>query len=186
MCRHFPRSPWRAGVRPISTHRTLELITHSPAQTCQLGWLLGRLLRPGDVVCLQGELGSGKTCLARGVGSGLGVSGVVRSPSFVLINEHPSTGSGPRFYHVDLYRIRGVADALALGLEEYLYGDGVTVIEWAERARKVIPSERLWITLSHLGLARRSLVLEAWGAHYLEMLTTLKDSPFAHKVQGDE
>lgn len=182
----FSHLPWRASVEAIPTHHTLETITHCPAQTCQLGRRLGRLLRPGDVVCLQGELGSGKTCFARGVGSGLGVSGVVRSPSFVLIDEHPSTGSGPRLYHVDLYRIHGVADALALGLEEYLYGDGVTVIEWAERAREVIPSERLWITLSHLGLARRSLVVEASGAHYLEMLTTLKEAPFAHKVQGDE
>jgi len=172
-------------MTPILTNHTFDIITHSPAQTFQLGERLGRLLQPGDVVCLQGDLGSGKTCLAQGIGSGLGVWGIIRSPSFVLINEHPSAGTGPRLYHVDLYRVQDTKAALGLGLEDYLYGCGVTVIEWAERAQEILPAHRLWVSLSYVGSMKRSLVFEASGKHYTEVLVMLRGQLFAHKLGKD-
>ena len=164
----------KAGVTPILTSHSFDIITHSPAQTFQLGERLGRLLEPGDVICLQGELGSGKTCLAQGIGSGLRVGGTVRSPSFVLINEHPPAETGPCLYHVDLYRIRDASAALALGLQDYLYGDGVTVIEWAERARGLVPAQRLWVCLSYVDRTKRSLVFDAIGDRYAEIVVALR------------
>jgi len=168
-------------MTPILTNRTFDIITHSSTQTFQLGERLGRLLQPGDVVCLQCDLGSGKTCLTQGIGSGLGVCGIIRSPSFVLVNEHPSAGTGPRLYHVDLYRIQDAKAALGLGLEDYIYGYGVTVIEWAERAQELLPAHRLWVSLSYVGPTKRSLVFEASGQHYTEMLAMLRRRLFAHR-----
>lgn len=161
-------------MSPIITDHSLELMTHSPKQTFLIGQRLGRLLRPGDVVCLQGELGTGKTCLTQGIGAGLNVAAKITSPTFVLVNEYPAASGGARLYHVDLYRIEDPASACALGLEDYFYGDGVTVVEWAERARELVPAERLWITLSYLGHTKRSLLLEAAGRRYLEVLASLR------------
>jgi len=162
-------------VAPILTGSSFDVITHSSAQTFRLGEILGRMLGPGDVVCLRGDLGSGKTRLVQGIGSGLGVRGTIRSPSFVLIAEHPPSGEGPRLYHVDLYRVNDVAAARALGLEDCLYGDGVTVIEWAERARALMPERALWICLSYLSYTKRSLVIEAPGEHYASIVAALKE-----------
>ena len=173
-------------MTPILTDHSLNIITHSPKQTFLVGERLGRLLRPGDIVCLQGDLGSGKTCLTQGIGAGLRVEGVINSPTFVYINEHAPLDTGPYLYHVDLYRIRDYFDAFALGLEDYLYGDGVTVIEWAERAKELIPEEHLWITLSYLSYTKRSLLFEASGEHYLEILHTLRQELFGSKAKGGE
>lgn len=161
-------------MAPILTDHVLDIITHSPKQTFQLGEKLGRLLRASDVVCLQGDLGSGKTCLTQGIGSGLQVSGTINSPTFVFINEHPSLGRGPSLYHVDLYRIEDYTAAFSLGLDDYMYGDGVTVIEWAERAIELMPSERLWITLAYVDYTKRSLLFAASGQRYLSIVDVLK------------
>ncbi len=168
-------------MTPILTDHAFDLVSHSPAQTLRIGERLGRLLRGGDVVCLQGALGTGKTCLTQGIGAGLGVAGVISSPTFVFIEEHPPLAKGPYLYHVDLYRLDDANAILALGVEDYLYSDGVTVIEWAERARDIMPRERLWITLSYLDYTKRSLLFEATGARYLELLALLRAELFAAK-----
>ena len=170
-------------MTPILTERSFDIITHSAKQTHRLGERLGRLLQPGDVVCLQGSLGSGKTCLTQGIGAGLGVSSTVRSPTFVLIREHAPDGDKPCLYHVDLYRIKEASDTLSLGLEEYLFGDGVTVIEWAERAMEIMPKMRLWVTLTHLDYTKRSLVFEASGERHMEVLLALKADLFGSGTQ---
>ncbi len=172
---------WGTRVAPILTEHSFDIITHSPAQTIRIGERLGRLLQAGDVVCLQGDLGSGKTSLTQGIGAGLGVVGTITSPTFVFINEHESSGSGPYLYHVDLYRIRDAAEAFGLGLEDYMYGDGVTVIEWAERARELMPAERLWITLSYLDYTKRCLLFEATGERYLDLLAKLRAELYPRK-----
>jgi tRNA threonylcarbamoyladenosine biosynthesis protein TsaE len=166
-------------VTPILTDHAFEIVTHSPAQTTGIGERLGRLLRGGDVICLQGDLGTGKTCLTQGIGQGLSVAGTINSPTFVYINEHAPCNDGPYLYHVDLYRIHDFMDALALGIEDYLYGDGVTVIEWAERALDIIPAERLWITLAYLDYSKRSIQFSATGERYLEILIDLKRELFS-------
>jgi tRNA threonylcarbamoyladenosine biosynthesis protein TsaE len=161
-------------VTPILTAHTFDIITHGADQTSRLGELLGQRLEPGMVVCLQGDLGSGKTCLTQGIGRGLGVEGIINSPTFVFINEHGPSGNGPYLYHVDLYRIHGAADTVALGLEDYIYGGGVTVIEWCDRAPEVMPTERLWITLTYLDDSKRSLLFDAVGPDYERLLDDLK------------
>ena len=168
-------------MTPILTDHSFDIISHSPAQTLRIGERLGRLLRAGDVVCLQGELGTGKTCLTQGIGAGLGVGGTISSPTFVFIEEHGSLATGPFLYHVDLYRLDDASAILALGIEDYLYSDGVTVVEWAERAREIMPRERLWITLSYLEYTKRTLLFEAVGARYMELLASLRAELFARK-----
>ena len=170
-----------ARLTPILTERSFDVITHSPRQTFGVGEQLGRLLQPGDIVCLQGDLGSGKTCLTQGVGAGLGILSTINSPTFVFINEHAPANSGPYLYHVDLYRIVDLFDLLGLGLEDYLYSNGITVIEWADRAVELIPPERLWIKLSFLDHTKRSLLFEASGAHYMDVLRAMKEELFGRK-----
>lgn len=165
-------------MAPILTERSFDLITHSAAQTLAVGEKLGQLLRPGDIVCLQGKLGTGKTCLTQGIGLGMHVSGTIHSPTFVFVNEHASLHSGPSLYHVDLYRISDYSEVFSLGLEDYMYGDGVTVIEWAERAIEVLPANRLWIALSYTDFTKRTLIIEATGERYMEVLTALRTCLF--------
>ncbi len=161
-------------MSPILTNHAFDMVTHSPSQTHAVGARLGQLLGPGDLVCLQGELGTGKTCLTQGIGAGLAVQGIINSPTFVFVNEYPPAGDGPYLYHVDLYRITDHLDIYTLGLEDYIYGDGVTVIEWADRAIEVIPDERIWITLDYTDYMKRTLIFEATGERYIEIISSLK------------
>ena len=163
---------------PILTKGTLDFISRSSAQTERVGERLAQLSLPGDVICLEGDLGAGKTCLARGIGVGLGVKEPVTSPTFVMINEHRVPGRPFRLYHIDLYRITSPAEALALGLDEYLYDDGICVIEWPELAEQILPRERLWIKLGYVDENKRSLTVTATGERYHELLSQLGKSAF--------
>ncbi|MDZ7261013.1 MAG: tRNA (adenosine(37)-N6)-threonylcarbamoyltransferase complex ATPase subunit type 1 TsaE [candidate division KSB1 bacterium] len=129
-----------------------KVLTRSEKETFQLGVQLAPLLRPGDVVALIGELGSGKTCLIQGICYGLGVKEPVTSPSFVLINEYQGRLA---VYHFDFYRLTNEADIWALGCEDYFYGSGVCLIEWADRAFHILPSRRIEIRLR--GLFKKGL-----------------------------
>ncbi|MDR3051529.1 MAG: tRNA (adenosine(37)-N6)-threonylcarbamoyltransferase complex ATPase subunit type 1 TsaE [Oscillospiraceae bacterium] len=122
------------------------MIAHSASQTEDLGRRLGALLRAGDVVLLSGGLGAGKSVLARGIARGMGVTEAVPSPTFTLMNRH--SGAVCALYHMDLYRLEG-ADALReAGLDEYIGGDGVAVIEWPQRAPEAMPPRRLEIEIA--------------------------------------
>jgi len=165
-------------VVPILRQDELDFISHSEMQTERIGMRLAKFCRPGDVICLEGELGTGKTCLVRGLGRGLGVTEPITSPTFIMINEHRVPGSHLRFYHIDLYRLQSPQEALALGIEEYLYGRGICTIEWAERAREVLPQEHLWITLRHVSENKRGLTMAATGARYQELLGQLRSNAF--------
>ncbi len=135
--------------------------TSSAAATHELGKVLGASCAGGEVIALVGPLGAGKTCLVRGIAEGLAVpAAAVASPTFVLIHEY--TGRIP-LYHVDLYRLEEREAINALGLEEYLESTGVTVIEWADRARAALPPDHLEITMSHLGDSRRSIAFNPRG-----------------------
>ncbi len=128
---------------------------------------LGRRMRAGDVIGLQGDLGAGKTTFVRGLAAGLGVDAErVRSPTFTLVNEYG--GGRMPLYHVDLYRLAPAAvDRLAL--REYLEGDGVCAVEWIERLGEEVP--RLHVGLSHAGDDRRDFVVTALAPRYVELLT---------------
>ncbi|HRZ11626.1 MAG TPA: tRNA (adenosine(37)-N6)-threonylcarbamoyltransferase complex ATPase subunit type 1 TsaE [Kiritimatiellia bacterium] len=119
-------------------------ISRSPEETFRLAADLARELPRGAVLALHGELGAGKTAFVQGLARALGIDRPVSSPTFTLINEYP----GPiPLYHIDLYRIRDSADALGLGLDEYLHGNGITAIEWAERIADLLPPDALHVRL---------------------------------------
>lgn len=120
--------------------------TQSAAETRALAGELAAGLRVGDVLALHGELGAGKTCFIQGLAAALGVREAVSSPTYTLVHEY--AGRVP-LYHLDLYRLRGADEALAMGLDEWLEGDGVTVIEWAERAAEVLPARTRHVYLRH-------------------------------------
>ena len=146
-----------------------DLITHNEAETEALGAALGRLLQAGDALALVGDLGAGKTCLARGVAAGLGVREPVTSPTFILVAEY-ATARGFPLYHADCYRLeRAAAEAQAIGLDELLLGDGVAIVEWAERIEPLLPPDHLRITLTALDDSRRRLTFEPQGARAAEL-----------------
>jgi len=118
--------------------------TSSAAETGMLGEKLSALLGAGDLICLYGGLGAGKTCFAQGVARGLGVEGAVTSPTFTLINEY--YGRLP-FFHMDVYRLDSVMEMEDLGYEEYFYDGGVTLVEWAEKIEELLPEDRLDISI---------------------------------------
>lgn len=150
----------------------LTVITHSAGETGDLGEALGALALPGDLLLLSGDLGAGKTCLVQGIARGLGVKTVVRSPTFVFATEH--MGRMP-LYHVDLYRVDDPREADGLGLDDYIEGDGVCAVEWAERAIDLFPVEHLLIELAHVGIDDRSLRFLPTGQRYAELLLGLKE-----------
>ncbi len=149
----------------------MNLISESPEETQRLGEELGRLAQPGDLFLLVGGLGTGKTCLTQGIAWGLGIEGYATSPSFVVINQY--WGSLP-LYHIDLYRLDSIEEVIELGLDDYLYGNGVCVVEWAEKALEVLPTEHLLVEISFLSDTSRNLVLRPSGERYVAMLSQLK------------
>jgi len=170
-------------MTPILTGHTFDIISHSAKQTFGVGQRLGKLLVSSDVVCLRGNLGTGKTCLTQGIGAGLTVGGIISSPTFAFVNEHPPLSAGPYLYHIDLYRISDFAEALSLGLEDYLYGDGVTVIEWADRAIELLPPRALWVRLDYVDYGKRSLLFESSSQHYVDIMAALREDLFGHSDQ---
>lgn len=137
----------------------MKITSNSPDDTVSIGQALGKLMKPGTVVCLEGNLGAGKTHFAKGVALGLGVEEHVTSPTFTLINEYE--GRLP-FYHVDAYRLEDEDEAYELGIEEYLYGNGITLIEWPDRIGSLLPDERLIVTINR-GETDDSRTLEFTG-----------------------
>ena len=152
-----------------------ELVSHSPEETQKLGQRLGELAQPGDVILLVGNLGTGKTCLTQGIAWGLGIKEYALSPSFVIIRE--LYGRLP-LYHIDLYRLDRIEESMDLGLDDYLYGRGVCVVEWAEKALSLMPPECLLIRLDYLSDTERRLRLEASGRRYSKIVSQVKKSPF--------
>ena len=130
-------------------------VTNSAAETRALGEQLARRLQPGDTVILEGELGAGKSELARGIARGLGVTETVTSPSFTILNVYES-GRCP-LYHFDWYRLESEEELYELGMDEYLGGDGVAVVEWAERCPDAVPEKRIRIRLEVTGEETRRI-----------------------------
>jgi tRNA threonylcarbamoyladenosine biosynthesis protein TsaE len=140
----------------------LTLATTSAVATRRAGERLGRVLEPGDVVALDGELGAGKTCFVQGLARGLGVPRERRiaSPTYTLINEHPGRTT---LYHVDLYRLDDASELEEIGLAEYLGGDGVAAVEWFDRFPELRPAERIEIRFTITGGHARRISARAVG-----------------------
>jgi tRNA threonylcarbamoyladenosine biosynthesis protein TsaE len=150
---------------PVLERRTT---TTSAAQTRSLGSRLAAVAEAGDLVCLWGELGAGKTQLAKGFGLGLGIDDTITSPTFVLMTEY--VGRLPLF-HLDLYRLGGAADAVAGGLLDERQAEGVTIVEWPDRMSGVLPTGRLDVVIDGSGDEPRSITVRAGTerlARYLE------------------
>ena len=168
--------------QPPSPPPPLTVQTAGPEQTRRVGSLIGRQARAGDVFLLSGPLGAGKTCLTQGIAAGLGVEGYVRSPTFVLMTRHQGRLT---LHHLDLYRIGGPEEAWDLGLDEQLFGEGVCVIEWAERAASVLPPEALWVELDYApGEEQRTLTFPNAPARYAPLLQSLAAAAGAPGLGG--
>ena len=138
---------------------TLYLCSSGPEVTQEIGKVLGRESRPGAIYLLTGELGAGKTCLTQGIAQGLEVTGYVRSPTFVMVTRSKGRLT---LHHIDLYRVEDSFEALDLGIEELMYGDGVCVVEWAERAADIFPEESVSISIDYgASETERSIALTA-------------------------
>jgi tRNA threonylcarbamoyladenosine biosynthesis protein TsaE len=147
-----------------------HVLSPDPATTTALGVALASAAEPGDIVCLWGDLGAGKTHLAKAFGAGLGVTETVTSPSFVLMAEY--AGRLPLF-HIDLYRLADASDALAGGLIDDRQSAGVTLVEWPDRLGPALPAERLDVVIDGAGEDARDITLRALGAgprRYLEVV----------------
>lgn len=139
-----------------------EFTTNAPEETIALGKAFARELEAGDIICLKGELGAGKTHFVKGMAEGLGIEqDEVRSPTFTLIDEH--LGERP-LYHFDCYRMESPREALEIGAEEYFYGNGISVIEWAERIESLIPPEAIWISIEVPDKKTRKFVIRKKGS----------------------
>lgn len=156
----------------------MDIISHSPEQTARMGVRLGGLLQPGDLVCLSGDLGAGKTVFAAGIGRGWGSRYPVTSPTFTLMHEHRRTADDQVLIHMDCYRLERPQDAHALGLDDLLDGNGPIVMEWPEQALDALPDERLWIELRTLEHTRRNLTLEAVGTRYQTLVRHFREATF--------
>jgi tRNA threonylcarbamoyladenosine biosynthesis protein TsaE len=139
-----------------------SLISRSPEETIGLGREMGKLLVPGDVIALVGELGTGKTCLTKGIALGLGVptDQLVRSATFVLVNRYD--GLYP-IWHIDAYRLNSPLDFIALGYEELIDSGCIAVIEWAERAADLLPARAIQISLEHIAPTERRIHIDFTG-----------------------
>jgi tRNA threonylcarbamoyladenosine biosynthesis protein TsaE len=147
----------------------LTIITKSPEETKNLGKEVGKLAKPGDLLAFYGELGAGKTCFIQGISRELEVKDYVTSPSFTIVNEYQ--GKIP-IYHFDLFRLN-TEEILELGYEEYFYGEGLTVIEWAEKIEQLLPKEHLKIDIKFKDLYERTISFISQGDRFDKLLKEL-------------
>jgi tRNA threonylcarbamoyladenosine biosynthesis protein TsaE len=161
---------------PILDAHTFEFFSHSPEQTRRLGMRLGVLLKPGDLVCLQGELGAGKTTLVQGVAQGWGALDAVSSPTFMLVNVYRRPDSS-QLFHFDAYRVDSLGEAEDLDMDNLL-SQGPLVVEWPERVEPILPAERLWAWLEYESEEHRAMRFAACGKRYEGLLDHIRQTVY--------
>ncbi|MDA0770525.1 MAG: tRNA (adenosine(37)-N6)-threonylcarbamoyltransferase complex ATPase subunit type 1 TsaE [Chloroflexi bacterium] len=149
---------------------SIDVNSDGPEDTQAIGRVLGESAEPGDVFLLVGDLGAGKTCLTQGILFGLGSDEFARSPTFVLVSQYSGRLT---MYHMDLYRLNSFSEVLDLGLDEYLFGDGVSVVEWADKAAGAFPESHMLVEIEYTGEESRRLRLTAHGDRYLQILSAI-------------
>jgi len=162
---------------PILDAQTVEFFSRSPEQTRRLGMKLGALLQKGDLLCLSGDLGAGKTTLMQGIAQGWGTLDPVSSPTFVLVNVYRRS-DGVNMYHMDAYRLASASEAEDMDIDSMLES-GVTVIEWAERIERVLPPACVWVKMRYIADEQRGMVFTARGARSEHLL-----AQFRRRVSG--
>lgn len=161
---------------PILNTHTLEFVSRSPDQTRRLGIRLGALLRSGDLLCLSGDLGAGKTTLVQGVAQGWGSLNQVSSPTFVLCNEYRRP-DGRLLYHLDAYRLANAAEAQDLDLDNMLE-NGAMAVEWPERILAALPPNRLWLKLRYIAEEQRGMVFLPEGRRCEQIVAEFRRQSF--------
>lgn len=139
----------------------MTFLTKSSEETIELGRKIGKLLKPGDIIAMSGTLAAGKTTITKGIAESLGVKDNITSPTFCLISEYE--GEKMPLYHMDVYRLDGEDDFLNLGVEEMLYGNGVCIIEWSEKVKKVLPKKTIYMNITPNSDSSRSINIENWN-----------------------
>ncbi len=161
---------------PILDAHSLEFFSRSPEQTRRIGIRLGSTLQSGDVVCLQGELGAGKTTFVQGVAQGWGSLDAVSSPTFILVNIYRGADQC-QLFHLDAYRLDSPPEAEELDLDAML-DEGPLFIEWPERLGPLIPPDHLWIKLTHVAEEQRQMLFKSHGVRYDTLLAGLQQAIF--------
>jgi len=161
---------------PILDAHTLDFFSRSSEQTRRIGFRLGGFLQSGDVICLQGELGAGKTTLVQGMAEGWGSVDAASSPTFILVNIYRRADDA-QLFHLDAYRLESVAEAEELDLDDMLV-QGPVLIEWPERLKQLIPASRLWINMEHVAEQQRELRFRASGQRYDALLDEIRQAVF--------
>ena len=151
--------------------RRFQIISYSPEETQAIGRILGSSAEPGDIFLLVGGLGAGKTCLTQGILWGLGVDEYARSPTFVLVSQYQGR---LMLYHMDLYRLDAIEEITDLGLDEYLFGDGVCVVEWAEKAAEIFPERHILVRIDYVDETSRRLTLTTVDERHGKLIDALK------------
>ena len=143
------------------------IVCNNTKETEKFGLALGSKLKGSDVICLNGDLGAGKTTLTKSIGKGMGVDDYITSPTFNIINEYYSDLN---LYHFDTYRLENVDDVEYLGFDEYFYSDGVCIIEWADRIKEFLPDQYLELNIKKIDDDKRQIELVAFGDRPAEIL----------------
>jgi len=149
---------------PILSPNTLEFLSRGPEQTRRLGVRIGAQLEPGDIICLSGDLGAGKTTFVQGIAQGWGSLDQVSSPTFVIVNVYRKPG-GQNLHHLDAYRLQNAFEAESLDLE-LMIEKGPLIVEWPEQIDEALPSDRLWVEMNWIADQRRRLVFLPKGERY--------------------
>ena len=157
---------------PILDQNSLEFISRGTEYTRRVGIRLGTILKSGDIICLEGDLGSGKTTLVQGMAAGWGSLDRVTSPTFVLVNLYRRLDGG-QFHHLDAYRLKDAKEAEELDLETYI-GTGPLVVEWAERIKAALPADHLWVSLRLVDVDQRDFIFTARGSYYKSLLDSFR------------
>lgn len=163
-------------MSPILPPNAIEIISRSAEQTRRIGMRLGALLQDGDLVCLVGDLGAGKTTMMQGLAAGWGSLDPVSSPTFVLVNIYRRPDA-VRLHHLDAYRLSGPTEAMDLDLDEML-ARGPMVIEWADRIEAALPDERFWVHMQWVDETQRHYLFSAHGTHYQALLQAFRKQIF--------
>lgn len=153
----------------------LDIISHSAEQTLRLGVRLGALLEPGDVVCLSGDMGAGKTVFAKGIGQGWGAISTLTSPTFNLVHTHRREKDSNILYHLDCYRLHGAEDTDSIGLDDILDTGGTVIFEWPEQIEDALPENRLWVDLTVIEATRRNFVFDGHGERYVALIAKFRE-----------
>ena len=141
----------------------MKFITNTVEETIELGKKIGRGLKPGDIVCIDGDLGSGKTHLTKGIALGLDIDEHITSPTFNIVNEYEGR---IKLYHFDVYRVNDPDEIAAIGFDEYIFSDAVSVIEWSDYIKELIPEDHIQINIANESETRRNINIQFFGKRY--------------------